>query len=62
MGKIRKTGWGFSLLHFDFLLKKKTHKKKKPMIIHFLYCPAQVSWSDGSVLLFHFLPGPGEPE
>ena len=43
---------------FDFHLKK----KKKPMISHFLYCPAQVSRSDGSVLLFRFPHGPGEPE
>ena len=32
------------------------------MISHFLYCPAQVSWSDGVVPLVHYLPGPGEPE
>ena len=37
-------------------------KKNKPMISHLLYHPAQVSWSDGLVLLVHFLPGSGEPE
>ena len=30
------------------------------MISRFLYHPAQVSWSNGLVLLFCFLPGPGE--
>ena len=32
------------------------------MISRLLYCPAQVSWSDGLVPFVHFLPGPGEPE
>ena len=26
----------------------------KPMISHFLYCPAQVSWSDGLVPFISF--------
>ena len=32
------------------------------MISHLLYCPSQVSWSDGLVSYVHFPPGPGEPE
>ena len=43
-------------------LIEKNKKKKTPMISHLLYHPAQVSWSDGLVLLVHFPPGPGEPE
>ena len=52
----------FSLLTFDFRLKKKNPKKEKSMISYFLYHPAQGSWSNDLVLSFRFLPGPGVPE
>ena len=53
------------LVNYAFLslVEKKNEKKKhKPMISYLLYCPAQVSWSNGLVSFVHFLPGPDEPE
>ena len=49
------------LVYYAFL-SLVAKKKHKPMISRLLYCPAQVSWSNGLVPFVHFLPSPGEPE